>query len=172
MPEMTYALLLHERQYRDIYARMQAGRLLWAAWPDMGAEEWTADEFCRRLGREEMYVLGGSIDGELAGVMLLWPVAGRTLCAEVGLTAFRGYFREAPALCRGALLHAARELGLASVLGRVAATHRHILRLLGCLGFAELGRVPGLIWLAARERFVDGVLVMATPDSIRNAKEA
>lgn len=172
MAEMTYSLLIHERQYRAIYARMHAERLLWAAWPDVAAAEWTAEEFCRRLGREEMYVLGGCIDGEPAGVLLLWPVSGRTLCAEVGLTAYRRFFPQARELARGALLHACVELSLSAILGRVAAPNRHILRMLGGLGFAELGRVPGMIWYAARERFVDGVLVMATPDSIRNSREA
>ncbi len=172
MPKMTYSLLIHERQYREIYARMRAERLLWAAWPDMAEAEWTAEEFCRRLGREEMYVLGGYIDDEPAGVLLLWPVAGRSLCAEVGLTAFRRHFRQARELARGALLHASGELSLSAIIGRVAAPNRHILRLLGSLGFAELGRVPGMIWYAAREHFVDGVLVMATPESIHNSREA
>lgn len=172
MADMTYSLLLHAAQYREIYARMRAERLLWAAWPDVAAGEWTPEDFCRRLGRKDMYVLGGYIDGELAGVLLLWPVAQRTLCAEVGLTAFRRYFGQARELCRGALLHACRQLDLSAIIGRVAAPNRHILRMLGGLGFAELGRVPGMIWYAALQKFVDGVLVMATPSSIINSKEA
>lgn len=172
MAEMTYSLLLHEAQYREIYARMRTERLLWAAWPDIAAREWTPEDFCRRLGRPDIYVLGGYIDRELAGVLLLWPVAQRTLCAEIGLTAFRRFFPQARDLCAGALRHACRELGITAILGRVAAPNRHILRMLGGLGFTELGRVPGMIWYAARQKFVDGVLVMATPASIINSQEA
>lgn len=165
--KMIYTVLLHESQYRALYERLCKEDLLWAVWPDVDAEDWTPEVFVGLLSMPDTLVLGGYIDGVLAGIMTLRPVAARSLTAEIGLTGFRSYFAQAEDLCRGALLWACTHLDVASFLGRVAAPNRHITRMLSCLGFRELGRVPGMYWYTRKQKFVDGVLVLATPDSVR-----
>ena len=165
--EMAYTVLLHKSQYHALYDRLREENLLWAVWPDVDAGDWTPDVFINLLSRPDTLVLGGAIDGAPAGVMTLRPVTARSLTAEIGLTAFRHYFARAEDLCRGALLWACEHLDVASFLGRVAIPNRHILRMLSCLGFRELGRVPGMCWYTRKQKCVDGALVLATPDSIR-----
>ena len=167
MLNATYKVLINEAEFLAIYRKLDADGSFWAFWPDVEEEEWTAERFCHFLSRDGLYVLGGYIDGELAGAMLLWPVAPRTLCAEIALTAFKPFYPLATKLCQGALLKVLDELEIASILGRVATPNRHCLRLLGGLGFREVCRVPGLFWYACKRKFVSGALVMATPESIR-----
>lgn len=173
--EAEYRVLIHAHEFRALYDRFRADGSLWAFWPDVAQDEWTQESFCRFLARDGMYVLGGYIASQLAGVMLLWPVALRTQCAEIALSAFRPFYSLATPLCQGALLKVLDELDIASIIGRVAAPNRHCLNLMKGLGFRELGRVPGLYWYARLGKFVSGALVMATPESIKktiNASEA
>lgn len=172
--EMTYKVLLHEADYRAIYEAMREDDTLWSAWPDIDPDEWTPEIVVRLMSRPDVLVLGGAIDGLPAGFMTLQAVSRRSMTAEIGVAAFRPFFRQAAALCRGALLWACDNLELSSFLGKVAAPNRHVLAMLGQVGFRELGRVPGLFWYTRKQRFVDGVLVMATPESIRkiSAEEA
>lgn len=165
--EYTYKVLIHEWQYAEIYRRMLMEDLLWAAWPDMDPAEWNEDTFCQWLSTPSILVIGGYAANELAGVMTLWPVTRQTLCAEIGVTAFRDYFSIARELCYGALLHGFELTGASSYLGRIVSGHRHILRMFASLGFYELGKVPGLMWHARKKQFVDGVLVCGTPESIK-----
>lgn len=165
--EMTYKVLLHEADYRAIYKIMRQDGTLCTAWPDIDPDEWTPEIMVRFMSRPDVLVLGGAVDGVPAGFMTLHAVGQRTMTAEIGVAAFRPFFRQAAALCRGALLWACDNLELASFLGKVAAPNRHVLAMLGQVGFQELGRVPGLCWYTRKQRFVDGVLVMATPESIR-----
>ena len=167
--DMTYRILVDEDDYRSLYARLRAENLLWAFWPDVDPGDWSCDRMARMLSRPDELVVAGYADGTLAGLMLVWPFSARSNCAEVGLTAFRGFFPVAAGLCRGALLFACDELNPASFVGRVPAPSRHILRMLGQVGFCEIARIPGLCWYTRKQRFVDGVLAMATPDSIRAA---
>ena len=165
--EFSYSVLIHGWQFAEIYRRMLHDDLLWAAWPDTDDCEWSEDYFCDRLARGNILVIGGYVRDELAGVMTLTAVAEKTLCAEIGLTAFREHFPIARELCAGALIRGFELTGAKSFIGRIAAPHKHILRMFATLGFEKLGRVPGMIWHSRKGNFVDGILVAATPDSVR-----
>lgn len=166
---ISYKVLPHEEDYHAIYNKLRTDDLFWALWPDVDKDDWTQDAFVSLLSRPDMLVLGALIDGAIAGVMFLHPVMPRSMAAEIGVTAFRPFFPQAAALCRGALLWACERLDPASFLGKVAAPNRHALFMLERVGFSELGRVPGLCWYTRKQTFVDGVLVIATPDSIKKA---
>lgn len=162
----SYTVFTREGQYRTLYRIMEEHDLLWAAWPEVDA--WTEDAFVARLMAQGMYVLGGEVDGRPAGAMVLWPFGEATLVAEVGLTAFRPYFKEAVPLCRGAFRYVMETFNPkpTAFVGRVAVCHRHILRLLSRMGFCEVARLPGLMWHGRKKAFVDGALVMARPEKI------
>lgn len=164
-----YKVILNAEELTAMYRRLKEERLLWAIWSDVDEDEWTESQFVRFMTRQDTLVLGGYIDGELAGVMTLRPAEPKSQTGFIGLTAFRKFFKQAVPLCMGGLLWACDTQDMVSVLGRVAAPNRHILRLLASLGFKEIGRVPGLTWYTRKQAFVDGVLVLATVDSIRAA---
>lgn len=164
---MTYKVLIHTEQYREIYRLMDEQDLLWAAWPEVEPEEWSAELMVNMFTRRDFLVLGGYVDGQLAGAMTLYPDNYRSRVAWIGLTAFRPYFPQAEELCRGALLWALDTQDISAIMGKVAAPNRHIIRMLGLLGFREVVRVPDLMWFARFQKWVAGVLVMATPESIR-----
>lgn len=166
---MTYKVIINAGELAEIYRRLKEEKLLWAVWSDIDDEEWTESLFVKFLSRDDTLVLGGYIDGELAGVMTMRPAEMKSLTANIGLTAFRKFFKQAVPLCMGALLWACDTQDMKSILGRVAAPNRHILRLLSSLGFKEIGRVPGMTWYTRKQAFVDGVLVLATVESIRAA---
>lgn len=162
----SYTVFTREGQLRTLYRIMEEQDLLWAAWPEVDA--WTENAFVERLMAPGMYVLGGEVDGKPAGAMVLWPFGEATLVAEIGLTAFRPYFKEAIPLCRGAFQFVMDtfEPAPAAFVGRVALCHRHILRLLSRMGFEGVARLPGLMWHGRKKAFVDGALVMARPEAI------
>ena len=154
-----------------LYAVLHAERTLWAIWPEHG-DDCTEEQFCSAMGAEDMLVLGGYIDGDLAGVLTLRPFCSdRTLCGEVGLTALRKYFPVAAPLCRSALLWCYDNLELRTMVGRVACPNRHILRMLGQVGFSRAALIPGLCWYGRKQQFVDGWLVTATRRSVERSME-
>ena len=163
--EMTYKQLIRPEQYAAVYRHLADEDLLWALFWDVDPDQWSVDFFVRMMDRDDRYVLAGYIDGEFAGLMTLLGLP-RSRCAEIGLTALRPYFRQAVPLCLGALRLACDKLDVASFYGVVPAPNRHILRMLGAVGFHEMGRVPGMCWYTRKQAFVPGVLVMATPSSI------
>lgn len=162
---MTYRQLVRPEQYAEVYQRLADEDLLWAIWWDVDPDQWSVELFVHMMDRADRYVLAGYIDGQFAGLMTLLGLP-RSRCAEIGLTALRPYFRQAAPLCLGALKLACETLDVASFLGRVPEPNRHILRMLGAVGFHEIGRVPGMCWYTRKQAFVPGVLVMATPSSI------
>lgn len=175
--EMTYRAIppTDEHTLAYIYERLRSEDLLWTVYPEVDPEEWTLERFYS-IHQAPLHMLAGYIDGEMAGVMLSWPFreSWKTRVLEIGLTAFRKHFAQAVPLCRGALLWACDHLQPVqptSFIGRVACPSHHILRLLDCLGFQKLGKVPGLCWYTRRQTHVDGWLVLATPESIKATVE-
>jgi len=172
--DTTYRVIRPEdrKTLQYIYERLQAEDLLWTVYPEVDPEEWSLDKFLR-IHTAPLHVLAGYVDGEMAGVMLSWPFreSWKNRVLEIGLTAFRKHFRIATPLCRGALLWACDSLQPTSIIGRVACPSHHILRLLDSVGFSKLGRIPGLCWFTRKQQWVDGWLVMATPETIKATVE-
>lgn len=163
--EFSYRVLLREADFRRVYGRVRD--LLWLVWPELPDEE----SFVARLASPGVYVLEGYVAGEAAGLLLLWPYGTPSLCAEIGVCGYRPHFAVAGALFLGALLHVLETFEPAplSFIGRVARVNVAALTMLQAVGFRRLGVVPGMMWLARKEKFVDGVLVMATPESVKTA---
>lgn len=152
-----------------LYAAMEAENILWAMWPEHGMT-CTEEEFCAAMGREDVLVLLGRVDGDAAGVLTLTPFCSdRTRCGEVGLCGRRKYFSMAAMLCRSALLWCYDNLELRSMVGRVPCPNRHILRMLEAVGFSRAAKLEGLVWYERQQKFVDGWLVTATRESIERS---
>lgn len=161
--DISYRVLTDD-ELDDAYARLAEQGLLWALFPEM--ETLSLNQW-REIMAGPALILGGFVDGHLAGLLSVRPFMGRTQCAEAGVTALRPWFARAADLSRGAFLWAFERLDCVSLVGRVAAPNRHILRMAPLVGFQELGRIPGMCWYARKRKFVDGVLLLATPESVK-----
>jgi len=169
----TFKVLVSASDFSAVFNALKRDGLLWTVYPEVDAEDWSLDLFLAYCGPETAtWTLAGYVDGELSGCMWLWPFRGALCgrCAEIGVTAFRGHFRDAERLVFGALDKACRELDVASFIGRVPVHSRHVLAMHERVGFSILGRVPGLMWYTRKKRPCDGYLMMATPETIAEAR--
>ena len=163
--------VVHPSELPMLYTAMEAENILWALWPEHGMT-CTEEEFCAAMGREDMLVLLGRIDGDAAGVLTLTPFCSdRTQCGEVGLAARRKYFPAAAPLCRSALMWCFDNMDLRSMVGRVACPNRHILAMLEQVGFSKAVKLEGLMWYERQQKFVDGWLVTATRESVERSMQ-
>ena len=168
--ERSYRILTELADFERVFQRLEQDGLFWAL--DC---EWESPERARWLrscAREDVLMLEGLVDGEPAGLLKLSPFMARTRCGEIGVAAYRDFFRHAAWLARGACLWCFERMDCESLVGRVAAPNRHALRMAPQVGFRVLGRVPGMCWHGKKQQFVDGVLVLATPESVREAESA
>jgi hypothetical protein len=166
--DMRYRILLDD-ELPELYERIMADGLMWTLCPEYG-DDMSKAEFLRLYRRDDCLVLGGFIEGELAGFMVTWPYRRITQCAEIGLCAFRKWFGMAPRLCVGALIWAFDHLDMVSMVGHVPAPNRHVLAMLEQVGFGKRCKIPGLLWYARKNGFVDGWLVMADRVGVETAK--
>lgn len=166
MDQISYRVLTGD-ELDDAYARLAEQDLLWALFPEM--ESVSLGQW-RELMAGPVLILGGYVRGHSAGYLSVRPFMGRSQCGEAGVTALRPWFARAAEMARGAFLWAFEHLDCVSLVGRVAAPNRHILRMAPLVGFRELGRIPGMCWYARKRKFVDGVLMIATPESVKAAE--
>ena len=88
---------------------------------------------------------------------------------EFDFTTFRDSARLAVPMARGGLAWAFGNLDCAAVMGLCPAPNRHAWRLAEQCGFRVLGRLPGACLHARKQRWVEGVLVLCTPQDLANA---
>lgn len=86
-------------------------------------------------------------------------------------TAFRAGFSCAAQQAQGAFAHMFERHGASAIVGITPAHFRHAWGLAEACGFEIVTRLPGACWLARKQRFVDGVMVMCTPQTLRAAQE-
>lgn len=160
--------VLDEAGAARAYKRLAEEDLLWAF-------EWqydapTLEQWMAVYGPHDTLLLEGYVDGVPGGLLSLIPAMTDTRCGMVGVTAYRNFFPCAERLVRGACLWVFEHLDCASLLGVIPAANHHALRMVPRVGFSVLGRVPGMCWYARKQQFVDGVLVVATPESVKQSE--
>ena len=168
--ERSYRILTELADFERVFQRLEQDGLFWALDCEWESPEWA--RWLRSCIREDVLMLEGLVDGEPAGLLKLSPFMARTRCGEIGVAAYRDFFRHAAWLARGACLWCFERMDCESLVGRVAVPNRHALRMAPQVGFRVLGRVPGMCWHGKKQQFVDGVLVLATPESVREAESA
>ncbi len=85
---------------------------------------------------------------------------------EFDFTTFRQWARLAVPMARGGLGWAFANLDCSAVIGLCPAPNRHAWRLAEACGFRVLGRLPGACLHARKKTWVDGVLVLCTPQDL------
>lgn len=174
--QYSYKIIVDPAEHATIYRRLREEDLLWCLFSEIEQNEWSEELYIKMHNSSTLReTWAGYIDGQLAGIAYLWPfqLSWRTRCAEIGLTAFRPFFRHAARLCREGLLRILEhhkvdgEHTITSFVGRVPAPNRHILNMLGKLGFTKQCKIPDLFWFTKQQKHVDGWLVMAKPMDVK-----
>ena len=86
-------------------------------------------------------------------------------------TSFRAGFHRAAEQARGAFAWIFGQANASCIYGVTPVQFRHAWRLAEACGFEIVTRLPGACWLARKQRFVDGVMVMCTPQTLRIAQK-
>lgn len=86
-------------------------------------------------------------------------------------TAFHAGFSCAAQQAQGGFAYMFARHGASAIVGITPAQFRHAWGLAEACGFEIVTRLPGACWLARKQRFVDGVMVMCTPQTLRNVQE-
>ena len=87
-------------------------------------------------------------------------------------TAFHAGFHCAAKQAQGGFAHMFERHGASAIVGITPAQFRHAWGLAEACGFEIVTRLPGACWLARKQKFVDGVMVMCTPQTLRNVQES
>lgn len=111
---------------------------------------------------------GSEAPGHLLACALFSPRRGRVW--EFDFTTFRDSARLAVPMARGGLTWAFGNLDCAAVMGVCPAPNRHAWRLAERCGFRVLGRLPEACLHARKHAWVDGVLVLCTPQDMAVAE--
>lgn len=85
---------------------------------------------------------------------------------EFDFTTFRQWARLAVPMAHGGLEWAFATLDCSAVMGLCPAPNRHAWRLAEACGFRVLGRLPGACMHSRKKSWVDGVLVLCTPQDL------
>ena len=86
---------------------------------------------------------------------------------QFDFTAFRAGFAVAAEQARGGFQWAFDHLDCTSIMGVCPLPNRHAWRLASACGFRVLARLPKACWHARKGRYVDGVLVLCTPENLK-----
>lgn len=168
---LNYKILYRHDDLKAVWEKIQAESLAWALWPQSDVTSWTSEDFCQRVDAWNVLMLGAFVGRDLAGLMRITPLCEGSNAAEIGVVAFRQFFPRAAAMCLGAMQWAVARLKASAFVGYVPKPHRHVLAMCGRAGFSTLGIVPEMFWHDRKKGHVDGVVVMATPESIWTAME-
>ena len=90
---------------------------------------------------------------------------------EFDFTTFRQTAGLAVPMARGVLAWAFEHLDCSAVMGLCPAPNRHAWRLAESCGFRLLGRLPGACLHARKRSWVDGMLVLCTPQDLTAADD-
>lgn len=85
-------------------------------------------------------------------------------------TAFHAGFHCAARQAQGGFDYMFTQHDASAIVGITPVQFRHAWQLAEACGFEIVTRLPGACWLARKQRFVDGVMVMCTPQSLRLAQ--
>lgn len=163
--ERTYRILTENDEYERVFQQLKADNLFWAF--DCEYEEPDKLYWIERCKRPDMLLLEGLINGEPAGLLKVVPFMERTRCGEIGVVSYRDFFSMAAWLARGAFLWCFEHLDCVCLVGRVPLPNRHALRMARKVGFVELGRIEQMCWYSKKQRFVDGVFMKATKETVQ-----
>ena len=106
--------------------------------------------------------------GDLLGCGHFTPFQGAVW--RFDFTAFHAGFSYAAQQAQGGFDYMFQRHGASGIVGITPVQFRHAWQLAEACGFEIVTRLPGACWLARKQKYVDGVMVMCTPQTLRVAQ--
>ena len=161
---LRYRHALSRYEVDEPFFKMQEQGLLSSAMScvdDPTLERW------REITAKGVLLLCENEAGDLLGCGHFTPFRGNVW--EFDFTAYREAFHIAPRMAQGGFLWIFEHCGASAIVGFCAEPNRQAWHLARACGFIIMGTIPGLCWFSRRKKFVNGVMVMATPQSVEDA---
>lgn len=158
-----YAIIADERVRAGLYRRMAGEGLAPFA---MSAGVVSMDEWLRLTETRDGNFLLASVDilGHFHGMAHFHEAEYRMW--RFDFTSFRAGFHRAVEQARGAFRWVFGHTDATSIYGVTPVLHRHAVRLAEQCGFTVVSRLPAACWHARRARFVDGIFVLCTQQTL------
>ena len=171
----TYAPAVSQAQRDAIFLRMQAEGLVNCAMSALAAPtlaDWRRITSPRRGLLLCCYAADSTITdtGAMQSCALFTPRRGKVW--EFDCTTFRAASRLAVHMAHGGLAWAFAHLDCAVIAGLCPVPNRHAWRLAEACGFRVMGRLPQACWHARKQRHVDGVMMLCTPQDLAERASA
>ncbi|MBE6441854.1 MAG: N-acetyltransferase [Desulfovibrio desulfuricans] len=162
-----YKHITDERVRSELYNKMIVEGLADAAFP---CGRMRLDEWLRLTAPRDGNVFGVSLDifGHYHGMALFREREYRMWAFD--FCSFRAGFDWAVEQARGAFRWIFSITDATSLYGVTPVTHRAARRLAESCGFVQCAVLPSACWLARRGKYVDGVLVLCTPQTLEDSE--
>lgn len=167
MRKFTYTEAATLDAYVAPFQKMEAEGLL--PWAMSCFEVPTLETWLRVTAHGVLLCCTDADTGELLGCAHFTQFQGTIW--RFDFTAFHAGFACAAQQAQGGFAHMFARHGARAIVGITPAQFRHAWGLAEACGFEIVTRLPGACWLARKQRFVDGVMVMCTPQTLRATQE-
>ena len=167
MRKFTYTEAATLDTYVAPFKKMEAEGLL--PWAMSCFEVPTLETWLRVTAHGVLLCCTDADTGELLGCAHFTRFQGSAW--RFDFTAFHAGFACAAQQAQGGFAHMFERHSASAIVGITPAQFRHAWGLAEACGFEIVTRLPGACWLARKQRFVDGVMVMCTPQTLRAAQE-
>lgn len=171
-PALHYFEARNQAQRDAPFLQMQAEGLL--PWAMSGFQSPNLDDW-RRITASGVLLCCGEADSAtrehspLLGCGHFTPFRG--LVWEFDFTAFHAGFHCAAEMARGGFAYMFDRHKASAIMGITPTVFRHARALAAACGFSQVTSLPSACYLAAKQRFTDGVFVVCTPASLRVAQK-
>ena len=166
MPLFSYTEASTPQTRAMPYRKMEAEGLL--PWAMNCVNNPTLDRWLEITAHGVLLCCNDASSGDLLGCGHFTPFQGAIW--RFDFTAFHAGFACAARQAQGAFVHMFQRHDASAIVGITPAKFRHAWGLAEACGFEIVSRLPGACWLARKQHFVDGVMVMCTPQTLRAAQ--
>lgn len=167
MPALLYTEAATLDTYVAPYQKMAAEGLL--PWAMSGFAAPTLETWLKVTAHGVLLCCTNADTGDLLGCGHFTTFQGSVW--RFDFTAFHAGFHCTAQQAQGGFDYMFQRHGASAIVGITPVQFRHAWQLAEVCGFEIVTRLPGACWLARKQRFVDGVMVMCTPQSLRVAQQ-
>ena len=167
MPALTYTEATTPEARAFPFQKMEAEGLL--PWAMSGFTAPTLDTWLRVTDHGVLLCCNDANTGDLLGCGHFTSFQGSVW--RFDFTAFHAGFHCAAQQAQGGFEYMFKQHEASAIVGVTPVQFRHAWQLAEACGFEVVTRLPGACWLARKQQYVDGVMVMCTPQSLRLAQQ-
>lgn len=167
MPVLLYTEATTPEAKATSFHKMEAEGLL--PWAMSGFTAPTLDTWLRVTAHGVLLCCTDAATGDLLGCGHFTIFQGSVW--RFDFTAFHAGFHCAAQQAQGAFDYMFTQHDASAIVGITPVQFRHAWQLAEDCGFEIVTRLPGACWLARKQKYVDGVMVVCTPQSLRVAQQ-